>query len=313
MKSIQYLLHSQIDTLKWDNCITHAANGLLYASAAYLNSMAGQWHALVLNDYEMVMPLPARKKFGIYYLFQPSITPALGVIGNGVTPEIINAFLNKIPNKFKVWDISFNSSNTLVFDKGIIVKRNNYILNLQLPYHQLHQNYSENIKRNIAKAVKNGCIIKNEILFEEVADICKKEFPKFTNVENGLFEKLHNVFEQYKNTSASYGVFSKEGILLSACIFLFYKNRAIYWLVGNTLESKQYGASSLLVDSFIKDHAGKNIILDFEGSDTESVADFYKKFGAVPEPYTTLYVNKLPFPFNLVKPLPQHYKLLISK
>ena len=313
MESIQYFLHQQINKKKWDDCIANAANGLLYATTNYLDAMAVQWDALVLNDYEMVMPLPCRKKYGINYLFQPSITPALGVIGNGVTAEIITAFLHAIPNKFKVWDISFNSSNKILFTDGTVVARNNYVLNLNNSCNQLQQNYSENIDRNITKAIKSNCVVKKDISFEEVAAICKEEFPKFTNVEKDLFKKLHNVFVHYKNTAATYGVFSKEGILLTSCIFLFYKNRAYYWLVGNTPESKQYGASALLVDSFIKEHAGKNLLLDFEGSDTESVAEFYKKFGAVLESYTTLYVNKLPFPFNLVKPLPQHYKLLISK
>ena len=65
MESIQYLLHPQINKKKWDGCIDNAANGLLYATSTYLDCMAVQWYALVLTDYEMVMPLPCRKKYGI--------------------------------------------------------------------------------------------------------------------------------------------------------------------------------------------------------------------------------------------------------
>jgi hypothetical protein len=313
MDNIQYLLHHQIDRLKWDKCVNNAANGLLYAGSRYLDSMATRWDALVLNDYEIIMPLPCRKKFGINYLFQPSITPALGIIGNTVTQAIIDTFLKAIPNKFKVWDLSFNSSNTILHTSGIIVARNNYILNLNNSYRQIRQNYSENINRNIARAIKNGCVIKKDISFNEVAEICKIEFPKFTTVEEGMFEKLHTAYKTCQANSKNYGVFTKEGILLASCIFLFFKDRVYYWLVGNTPQSKEYGASSLLIDAFIKEHAGHNLLLDFEGSDTKSVAGFYKKFGASPEAYTTLYVNKLPFPFNLLKPLPQHYRSLISK
>jgi cytochrome b involved in lipid metabolism len=313
MDNIQYLLHHQIDKLKWDACINNATNGLLYASSGYLDSMANHWDALILNDYEIVMPLPHRKKFGINYLFQPSITPALGIMGNAVTPAIIGAFLKNIPPTFKVWDLSFNSSNTILYSRGTVVVRKNYVLNLNNGYSQIRKNYSENINRNINNAIKNGCVLKKDISFSEVAEICKIEFPKFTTVEEGLFEKLHNVYKTCKTNSKNYGVFTKEGVLLASCIFLFFKNRAYYWLVGNTPQSKEYGASSLLIDSFIKDHAGNNLLLDFEGSDTKSVADFYKKFGASLEAYTTLYVNKLPFPFNLLKPLPEHYRSLISK
>jgi len=41
--------------------------------------MADQWDALVLNDYEAVMPLTWNKKYGIHYLFQPFFCASLGV------------------------------------------------------------------------------------------------------------------------------------------------------------------------------------------------------------------------------------------
>ncbi|MGC4102964.1 hypothetical protein [Ferruginibacter sp.] len=313
MEQPRYLLHEQIDKKKWDDRIATAANGLVYACSGYLDAMAGQWDALVLNDYEIVMPLTSRKKMGIRYLFQPSITPALGVFGDNISVAMIRDFLNAIPRKFKVQDISFNSSNQLSGNRGTIIPRSNYILALSGEYAFVQQGYSENIQRNITRAVKAGCTVSKDVSFEQVATICKKEFPKFTTVENGLFEKLEMVYDTFRQQSETYGVYSKEGMLLASCIFLFFKNRAYYWLVGNAVESKQFGASSLLVDSFIKDHAGKDLVLDFEGSDTPSVADFYKKFGSTPEPYSSLYINDLPFPISLLKPLPEYYRRLISK
>mgnify|MGYP005608752309 FL=1 len=58
MESIQYFSYQQIDKKKWDNCIAAAGNGLLDACSGYLDSMAVHGDALVLKDYEMVMPLP---------------------------------------------------------------------------------------------------------------------------------------------------------------------------------------------------------------------------------------------------------------
>jgi len=313
MDSIQYLLPGQINKTKWDACINNASNGLLYGASGYLDAMSAGWHALVLNDYEMVMPLPCRKKMGIHYLFQPSITPALGIFGNNINAAIVTRFLKAIPKKFKLWDLSFNSGNIISFIGGTIITRHNYVLDLRSSFTELQKKYSENIHRNIAKAIKAGCSIKKDIPFESIAAICKKEFPKFTTIENGLFEKLQQVYTFYKSHAISYGVFTNEGTLVASAIFLFFKNRVYYWLVGNTPESKQHGASSLLIDSFIKEHAGKELLFDFEGSDTPSVAAFYKKFGATIEPYSTIYRNNLPFPFNLLKPLPAYYRALLSK
>jgi hypothetical protein len=77
---IQHLTHAEIDKVKWDACIDKAGNGLIYGHSVYLNKMCnGQWDALVMGNYETVMPLTRRKKWGIYYLYQPAFTQQLGI------------------------------------------------------------------------------------------------------------------------------------------------------------------------------------------------------------------------------------------
>ncbi|MGZ8544622.1 MAG: hypothetical protein ACXWV0_04965, partial [Flavisolibacter sp.] len=92
--TIQYLEQSAINRTLWDQCIDKAGNGLVYAYSWYLDRMADHWDALVLNDYEMVMPLPCRRKYGFYYLYQPFLTAQLGLFGNDVTEEALEKFLN---------------------------------------------------------------------------------------------------------------------------------------------------------------------------------------------------------------------------
>jgi hypothetical protein len=65
-------------------------------------------------------------------------------------------------------------------------------------------------------------------------------------------------------------------------------------MVGNHPNGKTLGASHSLIDAFIKDHAGEDIVLDFEGSDIPSLAFFYSSFGAVEEKYSAIKLNKLP-------------------
>ena len=80
---VHYITYQQIDKSKWDNCIDTAANGLVYGYSFYLDAMAKHWDALVLDDYEAVMPLTWRKKFGIRYLYQPAFTQQLGIFYKG--------------------------------------------------------------------------------------------------------------------------------------------------------------------------------------------------------------------------------------
>ena len=306
---IRYLTNNEIDKAKWDNCIGTASNGLVYAFSFYLDTMAKTWNALVLNDYEAVMPLPCRKKAVFNYLFQPSVTPILGVFGNNVTAELVGGFLHHIPSSFKLWDISLNHFNPLTSSTNYpAFKRDNFVLPLNKPYEQIREAYHDNIKRAVNKALKKGCVIEKGIPPDDIISICKREFPRFTRVEPGLFDNLKIVYQHYSRQAQTYCVSTGEGKKLASCAFLFSGNRAYYWLVGNDPESREYGASALLIDTFIRDYAGKDLILDFEGSDDKGVADFYKKFGAAAEPFATIYYNRLPFPFNLLKRTPATYR-----
>ena len=59
---IEYLTRDKIDINKWDECVNKASNEVIYARGIYLDKICTNWDALVINNYELVMPLPWRKK-----------------------------------------------------------------------------------------------------------------------------------------------------------------------------------------------------------------------------------------------------------
>ena len=111
IETIRYVLRRDIDQQLWDKCIDEAPNGLVYGYSAYLDCMADQWDGLVLNNYEAVMPLPYRKKFGIAYLYQPFLTAQLGIFGHGINSDMVKAFLDNIPSRYRLWAFSMNHHN----------------------------------------------------------------------------------------------------------------------------------------------------------------------------------------------------------
>src|SRR4029078_2167279 len=100
---------------------------------------------------------------------------------------------------------------------------------------------------------------------------------------------------------AIYGINSSSKELLACCVFLFSHKRAYYILVGNHPNGRISGASHALIDTFISDHAGDDLILDFEGSDIAGLAQFYKSFGSVEEKYTAVKRNMLPWYIKWMK------------
>jgi hypothetical protein len=299
---IQYFTNDRIDKVKWDACIDKAGNGLIYAYSFYLDQMSANWDAIILNDYEAVMPLTFNKKYCIRYLYQPLLTAQLGVFGIDLDGSLIKKFLDAVPAKFKYWDIYLNHKNLLPVDNYDIYERVNYTLDLNKKHEELYNGYRENIKRNIKRAQQAGCYAATDFNLAEVIQLAKEQIKQFGMGENNFekFTELYNFLHQRKQ-AVTYGIFSATKQLLASCVFFFSHNRAYYILVGNHPDGKTIGASHMLIDAFIKDHAGKNILLDFEGSDIRNLAFFYNSFGAVEERYAAIKLNRLPFYLKWIK------------
>jgi hypothetical protein len=301
--NIEYLTRDEIDVVKWNGCIDNAGNGLIYAYSFYLDHMAKQWDALVLNDYESVMPLTWNRKYGIAYLYQPFLAAQLGVFGKNISSELLKIFLNRIPAQFQYWDIYLNHKNVFALKEFNLYPRSNYVLDLNKSYDELNKNYRENIQRNIRKAEQAGCKPGKDFDAEKVIDLAVQQMRTYSNESKENVNKFRNLYKFLydKNQAITYGIFSAKNELLSSCIFFFSHDRAYYILVGNHPDGRTIGASHALIDAFIKDHAEKNIILDFEGSDIRNLAFFYSSFGAVEEKYVELKINRLPFYLKWLK------------
>jgi hypothetical protein len=300
---IQYLTQQQINKQKWDACIEAADNGLIYAFSFYLDTMSKHWDALVLNDYEAVMPLTWNKKYGIRYLYQPFLTAQSGVFGKKITGEQVDLFIQAIPGSFRFINISLNSNNATGDLERFSISRSNYVLDLSKPYETLFQNYRENIRRNIKKALQLDCVIQKGFDAEKVILLAVQQMKSHGNKEADNIERFRKLYQYLhaRQMATTYGVFSAQNELLASCVFFFSHNRAYYILVGNHPNGKTTGASHALIDAFIKDHAGKNMLLDFEGSDIRNLAFFYSSFGAVHEIYPAIKINRLPFYLRWMK------------
>jgi len=298
-----YLKHDEIDPAKWDACIQGASNGLIYPYSFYLDRMARHWDALVYGDYEAVMPLTWNKKFGIAYLYQPPFVACSGVFGNNLDEPLIGDFIKAIPKKFRLIEINLNAGNIFSYPSGFTQLRNNYVLSLNAPYETLYTNYRDNIKRNVKKAISAGCTINTGVNIEQIIELAKEQLSTVVRIREHDMQQFKKLYEflQNRQQAKTYGVFSASGQLLASCVYFFSHNRAYYILVGNHPNGKTLGASHYLIDRFIADHAGSNLLLDFEGSDIRNLAFFYSSFGATAEVYPALRINRLPWFINLYK------------
>ena len=301
--AIRYITHQQIDRNKWDNCIEEADNGLIYAQTTYLDEMSENWDAVISGDYEYVMPLTYKIKFGIQYLYQPYFTASLGVFGKNVSAALLEEFLQSIPAKFRYWDIYINPGNYFELKSFDLYQRVNYTLDLNRSYEIIYAGYRENIKRNIKKAEQLKCTVKRNIDIDEVIRLAMEQSQNFAPISKEDYQHFKALYQQLsaEQKTITYGVYTFNNQLVASCVLFRSHKRLYYILVGNHPNGKAVGASHSLVNAFIKDHCGQELLLDFEGSDISSLAFFYSSFGAIPEKYAGLKLNRLPWLLRLFK------------
>lgn len=303
---IVYLKHNEINKYKWDKCISNAFNGIIYAYSWYLDIICEDWEALVQGDYKRVFPLTNGIKYNIPYLYQPFFAQQLGIISTiQLTPDIINDFLNAIPAKYKFIEINLNIFNQIENDLFSIRKKQTFELDLIKPAKIIRKEYSKNTKRNIKKAQANNINIStnnipnNELITfykentgKKIADYKEKDYYLLRRIANLA---IHHRFGQI------YTAFTQQNTLCAAAFFLTSHNKSIYLLGASTPEGFEKKAMFLIIDKYIENHAERNLTLDFEGSNIESIARFFRGFGAEKCTYLSVKRNNLPWYIKFFK------------
>lgn len=302
---IKYLKHSQIDKTKWDCCVDHSQNRIVYAQSWYLDIVHPRWEALVANDYESVMPLTSGKKFGIRYLYQPFFTQQLGVFSSLKTDQqLVGAFLKAFPAHFRFTDIVLNKGNEAPVGEFELKKNLNYELKLNKTYSETVSGYAENTRRNLKKALRFNLTVINSVEPDELILLFRNNMGKsIPNIKTTHYGILKNVMERSLAAGEAeiYGVRAGSGALLAGAFFLKSYDSFIFLFSATNPESKEKGMMFQIVDHFIRKHAGSGITLDFEGSNIPNLARFYKSFGYEEFSYLRIKKNRLPAILKLFK------------
>jgi hypothetical protein len=299
---IHLLEYNDIDFEAYNRCVEFSPFTVMYAMSWYLDAVSPRWKLLMAEDYKYVMPLPVKQKRGLKYFMQPLFCQQLGIFSSyPFTIDIYKKFLSAIP--YCICKLQFNPGN--LFDSSLPL-RNNYRLDLNNSYSHIQKNYKKNFIRNIKKAEKENFLLEESTDWLVFLDFAKK------NIEKSSIRQLLIDFEafivQIKNqvTIKIWNIKNERAAILSAALFIQWKNRIYYMLPVSTSEGKQKQSMAFLLNKFIETHANKELILDFEGSSLPGVARFYAGTGAVCECFPVFSEPKILFDLvSFVKKLKQ--------
>ncbi len=296
---IRYKNHKEIDKQKWDLCIQRSVNGIIYGYSWYLDIVAPGWEALVEEDYESVMPLVCRRKFGMHYLYQPFFTQQLGVFSsNKFTEEKIKEFIASIPSKFSFLEINLNTFNKFSSMDVIIHPNLTHELDLIESYEKIRSAYSENLQRNLKRASSFELTIDKQISPKLIINLFRHNKGKqFENIGQSEYTMLNDLIDASlaKGRAQVWGVMTKEKRLCAGAFFLESNGKVIFLFSGSNQIARTNGAIPFLLDRFIHANAQLNLTFDFEGSNDLNLARFYKSFGSKECVYLQVKVNRLPW------------------
>lgn len=285
MAEIKFIKRSNLDVNAWDRCIQSAAKPLVYASHWYLDALCDKnWGTLVYGNYEAVMPLPFKQKWGVSIIYQPFFCQQLGVFSQTTNPPTYANFLKHIPFRFLKVGLHLNASQP--FPPGLKT-RTNFLLNLNADYETLFLAFHPDARKNIRKAQNAGVTITETHNFQDAINLYKEVWgaanPHILPQHYACFEKACAAAQQRKN------LFCIEArlnyTLLGMAIFLKNHRYLHYVCAAPTAEGKKWGIMHSIINFAIQQHAGNPTLLDFEGSEIPGVAEFYKKFNPLEERY----------------------------
>lgn len=295
---IRYLKRQEIDTARWDRCVTQAPNGWLYMQSFFLDGL-GDWDALVTEEYNYLMPLPKKKKFGFQYSYVPPFTGQLGVIGAGpVSTSLIDSFLQQIPRSFILADILLNEQNPPPsISVNDIFPKTNYVLPLHEDYATLYDKYTADAKKNLRQANNNALKAETGIPVETVISLYRaaygqknefytsSDYQLIANIATACIEREHGF---------TLGIRDAQHELQAAAFFGIDRKRIYYLLGAPGPEGRRHNAVHVLIDEVIRRYANTGLDFDFEGSDIPSVSAFYRKFNPLAKPYHLIHYSRLP-------------------
>lgn len=285
--NIRYLRHSEIDFDKWDVCLRNSTSPMIYAESWYLDVVAsGEWDGLVAGDYEVIMPLPRKRKFGIIpHFYQPPFCQQLGVFAPETpSEELIGGFISKIPPL--PYRLNLNYDNPA----PNATQRDNFCLPLNAEFAVITENFSQNTRRNIAKAKESEVSVSRDNSPRAAGyfiEFYQTQPKPYELADQSLLNTLLYAANE-KGRVEFYFARSAERDLLAALALLLYEGRLTYFMPISSTEGKEHRAMFLIIENIIETYQQSEFILDFEGSMLPNLARFYQGFGAENQPYSQI-------------------------
>lgn len=304
--TIRFLQHEQIDKQLWDECINNSVNRLIYGYSFYLDAMSPGWNALIAPGYEWVLPLTHKTKYGISYQYQPPFMQQLGVFARANVMVPWKVIIEQLQRRYRFAEVQWNyDTDAAAIGENVTTSpATNYILDLSAGYELIASAYSNDMRRNLRRGMKFNHQYQQEKNYHVAISAYRESYgSRMPHVTAKHYDAFAHVCVQ---AAEKFGFYCRklvnEKAEVMAIALLLSDGRRLYNIMNTTTaEGRKTEANYVLFDAIIAEFSGRNMVLDFEGSDLPGVKTFYENFSPVNQPFYQVRYNDLPWPLKLLK------------
>jgi hypothetical protein len=264
---------------QYEQIVASDARFGFFAQVWVQDSLHPQWQYILNADEQLLLRIPVVKKFGLSAHLQPLFIRSLDITGSNHKEDLaaLLVFLKK--RNFLHLNISLPQGSQFPLAIGKF-----QVLQLGKPIDELRQAYSENVKRSLKKAKNLTLFTISFTAFHSFFTEQKGE--NLGNLNATAWLRLRTLFANAHEKEQAFcvGVLSNTELLAVGLFFKF--QQELYFMKGTlNAQGKEKGALVFLIDGVIEKHIDECTSLDFIGSNQESIAAFYRKFGAKDQNY----------------------------
>lgn len=180
-----------------------------------------------------------------------------------------------------------------------VTPRYTYRLNLRRPWEEVVKGFTQERRRNLAKAQRDGLVVAPAVEPQVIRELV---IGTFRRSGGGLdLEVLDRVLSSFARTDNSYGFITWSGERPLACAWVVHDQETAYYLLGGYAdEGKHHGAGAMAMVECIKHARELGLqVFDFEGSSIPPIERYFRGFGGELTHYFTVSRAWLPLEMAL--------------
>lgn len=229
------------------------------------------------------MPWFYERHYGFKLIRNPRLTPYSGILFNKKcsieTKKAIWKSMLKILPRVAQIDVDLFPFNHSIESEQT---KSTHFLDLSADIESIQKNFKSSLNRQLRKAAKSLVVSESKEL-QVLFDMYSKTFEKRGQKKFLKLEWMRPIWETSQKHQCGKLIVAQDGEAnMHAALWIAHdKNHAYYLLGGSDPQHLGSGAMGLLLWTAIREAKERgNSIFDFEGSEIEGIARFFKTFGA---------------------------------